>query len=407
MRIGLDVRALQTSGGSATRGIGRYVVELVEGLDSKPSGLRLVLLALAGRPLPNAWHSRFEVVPVYGAVFHEMPKPWYMKLPKIRSSQALLGRLHGRAVASQRAGFEKAVNGAGLDVLHLPTAVDVGSYVAGDFDPPVVATFLDAIPLVHREAYYDTWGRFLRRYYDRQLLELGRAAKVLAISEASRQDALRYAHLDPAHVRVVYPTISPTYGIPADAADVRQRLKIPGPFVLFCSVPDPHKNPARAAAAFAAVRKDLPRGTQLVFVSPLEEPYESTLRRAARQCGLEDAYMITGRLSEEDLVALFQSASCLLSPSLIEGFGLPAAQALLSGTPPIVSNRGSQPEVVGDAGIVVDPYDIDDIGRALVRVMNDPSYRRELSAKGRERAKLFAPERQSGELRSVYREVAG
>lgn len=403
MRIGLDVRALQTQDGSSTRGIGRYITDLLEGLLAFSSSDQIVLLALQGRPLPKGWSERCEIVGVEGLIYSEMPKPWYMKLPKLRSNQALLGRLHWQAVASQRSGFEAAVNRARLDVLHLPTAVDVGSYVEGDFEPPIVATFLDAIPLVHREMYYDVWGRFAQRHYDRQLADLKKAACVVAISEASRQDAIRYTQLPPERVRVVYPSIPPVYDVPVDTRTVRERYGLTGAFVLFCSIPDLHKNPERVVKAFAAVRADLPQGTRLAFVSPLEAPYEERLRTAALECGLnEAAYTITGRIPEDDLVALFQSASCLASPSLIEGFGLPAAQALAAGTPPIVSCRGSQPEIVGDAGLVVDPESVNEIGHAMVRLLNDAELREDLVRKGRERARLFLPERQAREIRAIY-----
>lgn len=406
MRIGIDVRALQTQGGSATRGIGRYVTDLVEGLLTF-SEEKIVLLSLEGRDVPRDWGKRCEVVPVEGLIYHEMPKPLYMKIPKVRSSQALLGRLHDRAVASQRVGLQKAVGRAKLHVLHLPNAVDVGSYPEGDWDVPTVMTFLDAIPLVHRELYYDVWGRFLQRFYDRQLANLQKAACVVAISEASRQDAIRFGRVAPEKVRVVYPSIAPAFFEPPSTTrvdEVKGRFGIDRPYVLFCSVPDPHKNPDRVVEGFARANVE---GTQLVFVSPREEPHLGHLQRLGVQHNLEENRLIvTGRVSDSDLVALFQGASVLASPSLVEGFGLPAAQSLAVGTPTIVSSRGSQPEVVGDAGLVVDPEDSVAISDAIRSLITNAPLRESLIAKGREQAKRFAPERQAGELMQIYHEVA-
>ncbi len=409
MRIGLDVRALQTQGGSETRGIGRYVAGIVESLAADQAEDRLVLLGLEGRPYPEGWETRFETVSVSGAFYERASMPLYMRLPKLRSSQALLGRFHTRAALAQRSGLEAAVAAAKLDVLHLPTAVDLGSFPGGDFKTPVVATFLDAIPLLHREIFYDTWAPFLQRFYDGQLADLDRVACVVAISEASRKDAIQFAKLSPERVKVVYPAISPAYGVAVNASAlvaVRARYGLPGPFALFCSVPDEHKNPTRVVQAFARALPSLPKDARLAFVSPRGEPYEIKILDAARASGLSaEEVTITDRIPEADLVALFQAASLLVSPSLVEGFGLPAAQALASGTPAIVSIRGSQPEVVGDAGLTVDPEDVGAIAQAIVRLMTDLPLHDELARRGRLRADLFTSERQARELRAIYDSV--
>lgn len=406
MRIGLDVRALQTGGGSENRGIGRYVAALLEGLADHEPEAQPVLLGLAGRDLPGDWGRRFETFAVGGRVYERASFPLYMRLPKVRSSQALLGRLHAQAAASQRKAFGEAVVGARLDVLHLPTAVDVGSFPAGDFPVPTVATFLDAIPMLRREAFYDTWAPFLQKFYDAQIADLRKAARVVAISEASRADAIRLAGLPPERVAVVYPAVSPAYGVPVSEetrSEVEARYGLTRPYALFCSVPDPHKNPERVVEAFA--RAEVENAT-IVFVSPRERPILERLRAYAEAYGLpSDRLVVIGRVPESDLVALFQGAACLVSPSLVEGFGLPAAQALAAGTPAIVSSRGSQPEVVGDAGLVVDPEDVAAIAGAIRRSMTDSALRAELAQKGRIRATRFAPERQAREMMAVYRDA--
>lgn len=403
MRIGLDVRAMQTQGVSAGRGIGRYIIDIVEGLLEYAPEDQVVLMVVEGRPVPQDWGERCETVPVGGMIPHEAEWPWYLKIPKVRSLPALQARFHDEAVASQRLAFETAVAKARLDVLHLPTAVDIGSYPEGTFDVPTVGTFLDAIPIVHRELIYDAWKPHERRFYDRQLANLRTLTRIVAISECSRQDAIRFGKVEPDRVDVVYPSVSPVYGVPVDVAPAREKYGLTAPFVLFCSVPDLHKNPFRIIEAFARVRPSLPAGTRLAFISPLKEPFESRLRGAAQEHGLgENDYVITGHIPEEDVVALFQAADCLISPSLLEGFGLPAAQAIAAGTPAIVSDRGSQPEVVGDSGLTVDPERTDAIADAIRRVMTDPKLRDDLSARGRVRSAMFAPEHQVAGLRMVY-----
>ena len=408
MRIGFDVRMMQTKGTSATRGIGRYTTDLLEGLLAFYPEDRLVLLAMAGRPVPHGWAERCEVVEVGGEALHEAERPWHLhKVPKVRSMPFFVDRWQEGVVAGHRRAFERAVNGAGLDVMYFSTALDVAVYPEGDLRPPVVATFLDAIPLVHREEYYDAWPPLLRRMYDRQLANLKVMAALIAISETSRQDAIRFAGLSPDRVRVVYPAVAPAFAAPVEAArkaEARSKLGLDAPYVLFCSAPDPHKNAPRVVAAFAKARKGLPTGAKLAFIAPSE--FRPMLTEEAASVGLEpEALVVTGRITDEEVVALFQDALCLVSPSLIEGFGLPAAQALAAGTPAIATDHGSLAEVVGEAGLRVDPKDVDAIARAMVQA-TDAETRATLVARGHARAPLFSPEGQARGVRAIFEEVA-
>lgn len=416
MRLGLDARALNSPGPSSTRGIGRYIIDLIEGLLEHSPEDRLVLFVMAKRPMPFNWSDRCEIVTVDGPIEYErhIPPgifPWYMNVPSLRARarrNQFLGEFYGNGlVRKQRAAFEKAVNGAKLDVLHFPTVLDVNSYPEGKFDVPIVATFHDAIPLVYREDYYDTWDRFYRRAFDRRLQLLKTYEKVVAISSASKRDAIQYAQVDPDRIEVVFNSVSARYSIPIESSTARKRYDIPGPFVLFCSPPNPHKNPLRVIEAFAKVFPKLKPDTKLVFISPLDEPDASQLRDFVRLNGLTASnFVITGRIPEEDVIALFQAADCLASPSLLEGFGLPAAQALTAGTPVIVSDRGSQPEVVGAAGLIVDPESVDAISDAILSLMTDKALSLEKIQAGLEQAKLFTFEHQARALRRIYSEVA-
>ncbi len=405
------MRALGSSGGSAGRGIGKYITDLVEGLAGFGTGHEVVLFVRAGTSLPERLESLgLAQVPVAPPTWDESNRSPFFRLPKVRSYQPLLIRVHDRAVAAQREAMESAVAASGVDVLHLPTALDIGSFPEGSFGVPTVMTFLDAIPLVLREEAYDRWPLYVQRFYDRQLANLRTAARVVAISEASRQDALRYAALASEKVVVVYPAVADEFGQPVSKAvreEVRARYGIERPYFLFCSVPDPHKNPHRVIRAFARARASLTSAYDLVFVSPHGAPYEEGLHQTAQEAGVADAFRITGRVPDVDLAALFQGAMALVSPSLIEGFGLPAAQAMRAGVPSIVSDHGAQAEVVGDAGLRVPPEDEETLAVAIATLGEDASLRQKLSEQGKERANRFRPEVQAQSLLRIYHEVAG
>ena len=127
------------------------------------------------------------------------------------------------------------------------------------------------------------------------------------------------------------------------------------------------------------------------------------MQMKAYQAGLSRKQLVfTGFVSDADLVTLYAGATALVSPSLYEGFGLPAGQAMRAGTPVIASDRTSQPEVVGDAGLLVDPEDVGAIAGAMRRLAGEPGLRAELSARGRERVRRFDWQHQAQAMLAVY-----
>lgn len=394
LRVGVDVRTLQSKGGSATRGIGRYVTDLLLGLRDHAPEIHPVLLARTGHPLPEALKG-FERADTAGALPHETV-PAYLKLPKLRSSNALRGAHHRRLTETQTIALSQTVNGANLDLLHFPVALDMGAYPFVATDLPVVRGFLDAIPLRLSAHHWESWAPYAREHYQRQLELLKTADAVVAISQASADDSRELAHVPESKLHVVYPAVSDRY-----------RTVEPNPkrdYVLFCSVPDAHKNPEVAIAAFADA--DLPKEIRLLFVSPLGRPENPPLEGAAERNGIEDRFTITGHIPEAEMPALFANALALLSPSEIEGFGLPAAQAMAAGTPVIASDRNALAEIVAEAGLLAPPDDPAAFAAHLKTLWQNPAERTRLSEAGRHRADLFRPETVAQALSKIYRDLA-
>jgi len=122
---------------------------------------------------------------------------------------------------------------------------------------------------------------------------------------------------------------------------------------------------------------------------------------------LQNRISITGYLPQRDLIALYAGASLFVYPSLYEGFGMPLLEAMASGVPIVASGTSSIPEVVGDAGILVDPLSISEMSQAILKLLNDNSLRSSFREKGIQRAKQFTWERAARETLRIYQEIIG
>jgi glycosyltransferase involved in cell wall biosynthesis len=122
---------------------------------------------------------------------------------------------------------------------------------------------------------------------------------------------------------------------------------------------------------------------------------------------LEDSVVFTGHVPEVDLPALYSGALCFVYPSYFEGFGLPPLEAMQCGTPVIAGNRTSLPEVVGEAGLLVDPFDVEALAGAMAKMLDEPDLREGLRVKGLERARLFSWKETARQTLKVYERAYG
>ena len=392
MRLGFDFRGAQCSG-SGLRGIGRYTLELLKGILTYAPEIEVTLFVKPKGEIPEELKA-CKIVPVDALSWTDPTDALRTKIPKIRSLNILHARHCRRSVAEQKVAMEKALAENPVDLLHIPSALDIGSYPIFDYPCPVVMTFLDAIVLKLKENTYNRFRPFLQAYYLEQAENLKKATQIIAISQASAKDAAEVFKLDPTKIDVVYPSVSQEYGTP------RPKPNWVGdkPYFLFCSVPDPHKNPQVVVEAFGK----MPIGYQLIFVSPTESEFVPSLKKRAAELGFGDDFTITGYVPEEELYGLFQHATALVSPSQMEGFGLPVAQAMRSGTPVVTSKYSAQGEIAEGVGYLVDPNSVDEVAKAMQQVLQDGRDEVRL-AKGIERAKLFDAERMTAELVESYR----
>jgi glycosyltransferase involved in cell wall biosynthesis len=187
---------------------------------------------------------------------------------------------------------------------------------------------------------------------------------------------------------------------------VRQTYGIKGEYMLSVGAIQPRKNLGRLIAAYARLRRAKPevKLPKLVLAGKCGWLYNETFR-AIKELELSEAVIVTGYVPENDLPALYSGALCFIYPSYFEGFGLPPLEAMQCGVPVIAGDRTSLPEVVGDAGILIDPYDVDALAAALEKVVSDSNLRSELSVKGLARAKLFEWRETARQTLAVYRKA--
>jgi glycosyltransferase involved in cell wall biosynthesis len=394
VKIGVDFRGAQ--GGSGQRGIGRYTLELVRGiLDYAPRGTEVILFCRHDAEIPVELRGRVREVKVTAPSWSDDKKPLWLKIPKIRSTKYFHEVRFSRARRKQERAIERCLNENPIDILIIPSALDVGSYPIFRYPCPVLMTMLDAIIIALKETMFARYPWFLQSYYHEQAENLKRADRVLAISQATADDGVKFFDLDPARIDVVYPAVSREYGVER----ARPARVWNFDYFLFCSVPDPHKNPEVTLSAFARVDTD----AHLVFISPEDQNYAPKLRKLAEDLGVKDRFHITGFVPEEEMYGLFQHATALVSPSQMEGFGYPVAQAMRAGTPVITSNISAQAEIAVGIGYLVDPNSPDEIAEGMRAAL-----RGEIKGEdGRERSTWFDSEAVTRKLFDSIRQVTG
>jgi glycosyltransferase involved in cell wall biosynthesis len=237
---------------------------------------------------------------------------------------------------------------------------------------------------------------------------LRRADQVIAVSEQTKRDALRFYGMDPGKVRVIPEGVDARFRPdvdPAVVADVRLRYRLPRRFVLNVGTIQPRKNLVTLLDAFDVARRHHP-DVGLVVAGAKGWLYEEFFARI-RERGLTSHVTLTGHVDDRDLPALFNAAEVFAYPSVYEGFGLPPLEALACGTPVLCSNASSLPEVVGEAGILIPPKDVDAWVHALDTILDDDGSRRELRRLGPERARAFTWDAAARRTLEVYRSALG
>jgi len=370
MRIGIDAHAAEADG----TGNASYIRGLVRGLLAVDPPHELVIYATdREHPFYRSLGS-----PGRRAVVRELTP----RTPLFRIPVSL-------ALASRR---------DALDVLHV-------QYIG----PPVHRGRL--VATIHDLGFLRVPATFSRTFVTRSKVLVRRtarrAARVITGSAFSRDDLIAEYGLDPRRLAVVPYGIGPEYfaaaaAPAAEAEAVLSRHGIRKPYILSVGRLNPRKNLPALAGAFARMKKATGLPHRLVLAGPADYRTKATL--AAVSAAVPDV-LVAGLVPDRDLPLLYREAEIFVYPSLFEGGGLPALEAMAAGTPVIASKTSSLPEMVGDAGILIDPESVDDIARALTRLAADPELRRTLREKGRTRSRSMTWENAARATLRVYEEA--
>jgi len=247
--------------------------------------------------------------------------------------------------------------------------------------------------------------RGLREYLCRVVpRSVRRADIVLADSQSTKRDIVELLGVAPAKVKVIYPGVDDRF-TPIEKEEKRQEVRdkyhLDFPFILSLSTLEPRKNQVGLIEAYGLLceRKAIPQ--RLVLAGGKGWLYEGIFRRVA-ELKLTDRVYFPGFIPEEDLPTLYGLADVFAFPSLYEGFGLPPLEAMACGTPVVASDVASLPEVIGEAGILVPPNDVEALASAIERLLEDMSLRENLTTEGLARARSFPWERSARGLLEIY-----
>jgi len=374
MRVVFDARHLQTV--SRTRGIGRYS--------------RNLLAAFARRPPDDVVWTLLTLRNFAAADPSPLPPHRTRATYRLRRPELSMLALDPLLLPFELAGQGDLYHSVqlGLPVIHRR---------------PVVLTIHDLAPL--------RWpAHYLRLPYARvghawQYALAKRADAIIAVSEATKADVVERLGIAAERVRVIPEAVDTSFRPPShkDGATVaRERFGVPGRYVLYVGQFDPRKNMDGLFAAFGrAAERD--RELRLVVVGTLGK-LAGIMRDALARSRLDPArVVVAGGVDDLTLAALYAGAECLLHAAWLEGFGLTALEALAAGTPVVGYRAGAVAEVVGDAGVLVDPRDPDALGEALVALLGDAALQLRLRGRATPGAARFSWDRAAADTLAVYR----
>jgi glycosyltransferase involved in cell wall biosynthesis len=286
----------------------------------------------------------------------------------------------------------------GLDLLHSP-----------DFIPPAFG-YRRSVITVH-DLNFLYYPQFLtaesRRYYNGQIAwAVRRADHILADSHATKADLISMLNVAPEKITVVHLAADPACRplTEAEARKIVAKYGLEPGYPLFVGTLEPRKNLPGLLQAYRLLRDARVTDGPLVLVGGKGWLYEDVFERV-EALHLTEHVRFLHDVPDEDLPGLYSAAGVLTTPSFYEGFGLPALEAMGFGIPVVVSDRASLPEVVGEAGLLVNPDDPEDIARALGRVLTEEPLHARMRERGLTQAARFTWDKAARETLAVYREV--
>ncbi len=374
-RIGIDARYLENE----HTGIGRYSYNLLAHLleeDDRNAYWIVLRDDYAGR-LPAGENAT------------------YIRVPYAPISPASLLAMSGK------------VRGLGLDLWHahfpiaplLPGAPFL--VTVHDLQPLRVPTLGAGRPLPLRVAYRVFYPLAYR-------CTLSRAKAVVAVSQATSREVRECFGIPLERIHVIHEALDDRFqgpDMPAGKAGGREAIALPTRFLLYVGATLPHKNIGNMLRGFARALRAPGRDDLCLVMAGRESRFEKDWQNLARELGIADRIRRVGYIDQAGLPLLYERAEALLYVSRHEGFGFPPLEAMRHGLPVIAASHGSLPEIVGSAGLLVDPDDVDGLADAIGDILEKPDLRERLRKEGARNLKRFSWRKAARETLEVYERV--
>jgi glycosyltransferase involved in cell wall biosynthesis len=375
MRIGFDVRPLQSAHKGA--GIGTYAYNLLKHL-----------LVIGGEEDWLCYTRRGNTDTGNLQLPHEMP----VGRPEDESRVALWEQVL----------LPIDIFRGHVDVFHATGGLtQVWDICAPRFQPArTIITVQDLHPLILPQFSFIAEARS----YKWQMTAIRKAAGVIAVSENTKRDIIRLLGVPEEKITVIHMAPGEHFGVIEEEQRLEclRRHNLEQPFILYVGNYNVHKNIEAIVEAWDRTTPVIP----LVIVGK-RDSYPESLHNRIEALGRTDATHFVGGLSHDspDLVALYNAATVFVFPSLYEGFGLPVVEAMRCGCPVIASRRGSLPEVLGEAGRLVEPDDVDRLAEEIQHIIDDNEWRESLKAKGFENDRRFSWKSTAEKTLALYQKV--
>jgi glycosyltransferase involved in cell wall biosynthesis len=305
--------------------------------------------------------------------------------------------------------FRTIVRRLDCDLVHIPHLF----WIPRGLSCPYVLTVHDLLEHMYGSHGASSLRRSLHFYLTRRVLR--KAARVIAVSQFTKNEIEKLLVIPDARIEVVYNAIDERFlhghATAADRELIAQRYLVNYPFILYAGAIRPHKNVVRIIEAFSALKSELQKDQQfpdlkLIIIGD-DLSSHPRLRRTVVRSGVQNDVRFLGFVPIEVLRIFYDVAKIFVFPSLYEGFGLPPLEAMAHGTPVVTSNTSSLPEVVGNAALLVNPENVFEIRRALQRALLDPALREQMKQRGYDQAQRFSWTNSVARILEIYREVAG
>jgi len=390
MRIGIDASCW-----SNRRGFGRFVRELLGAIAKLNTGDEFILFA----DQQTAQASEF-------------PEGWKVVVGQTAVAATEAAASDGRRTIRDMWTMRQLVHNEPMDLMFFPA---VYSYFPVKLRQPCLVTLHDVIAETLPHLVFET--RRSRWFWNLKCRHAVRqASRIVTVSQASKQGLMKVFGLKEDKLRVLSEAAAETFE-PVDrdtdthkAVLSRYGLKPDARFFLYVGGISPHKNIDTLIDGFAQAvgTADELADVQLVLVGDLSDVFRTChaqLKEQIDKLGLTGRVTFPGFVGDGDLVHLYSGAQAFVMPSYLEGFGLPAVEAMACGAPVVASDRGSLPEVLDGAGYLFEAHDTAALGQGLNRVLVEPGYQADLRSRSLERSKSFSWEQSAGQAMDIFREA--